>query len=216
MKTVFVNPERCIGCKQCQIACAVEHSENKDIYSAVFEPVTPRPRILVAPGLYFNTSFPNKCRHCDPAPCLHVCPTGAISRDEEHNIVCVDGRKCITCAMCAMVCPFDVLTFYPLPSINPQKPVALKCDQCSDRQQQGKVPVCVEACKVNALEFGDLNELIKKSRTHLAREVSVAVGEIKPPTTKVPAHVESWRQWGEAVDRMNSERAEGGSDDNEN
>ncbi len=50
MKTVFVNPERCIGCKQCQIACAVEHSQSKDLYQAVFEPVPPQPRILVAPG----------------------------------------------------------------------------------------------------------------------------------------------------------------------
>ena len=24
MRTVFVNPERCIGCLQCEVACAVE------------------------------------------------------------------------------------------------------------------------------------------------------------------------------------------------
>ncbi|MGD8533923.1 MAG: 4Fe-4S binding protein, partial [Gammaproteobacteria bacterium] len=30
MKTVFVNPERCIGCRQCEFACAVEHSHSRD------------------------------------------------------------------------------------------------------------------------------------------------------------------------------------------
>ena len=30
MQTVFVNPERCIGCLQCELACAVEHSSGRD------------------------------------------------------------------------------------------------------------------------------------------------------------------------------------------
>lgn len=203
MKTVFINPERCIGCKQCQIACAVEHSKSKNIHQAVSEPLISPPRILVAPGMYLNTSFPNKCRHCDPAPCMTVCPTGAISRDADLGTVLVDGYKCITCAMCAMVCPFDVLTFYPLPAIELKKSVAVKCDQCIDRQRQGKTPVCVEACKVDALVFGELNDLVKQARTRLAQEVSVAVGEIHPLAARIPGHVEAWRSWGETVDRMN-------------
>ena len=112
MKTVFVNPERCIGCKQCEIACAVEHSQSKNLLQAVFETPKPYPRIHVAPGIYTTTSFPNKCRHCDPAPCQAVCPTGAISRESDLDIVVIDGDKCITCAMCAMVCPFDVIRYY--------------------------------------------------------------------------------------------------------
>ena len=203
MKTVFVNPERCIGCKQCQIACAVAHSRSKNLYHAVFESVTPRPRILVAPGLYLNTSFPNKCRHCDPAPCMTVCPTGAISRDVDQGVVLVDDRKCITCAMCATVCPFDVLTFYPLPAVGINKPVAVKCDQCIDRQAEGEIPACVEACKVDALMFGELNELVKDARTRLAREVSVAVGEIKPEAARLSDQVAAWREWGESVDKIN-------------
>lgn len=204
MKTVFVNPERCIGCKQCQIACAVEHSQSKDIYQAVFESVTPQPRIRVASGLYLNSSFPNTCRHCDPAPCIGVCPTGAITRDTDQSMVLVDGPKCITCAMCAMVCPFDVLTFYPLPHVDLKKAVAVKCDQCRERQQQGEDPACVEACKVDALVFGEVNELVKQASTHLAEEVSVAVGEIKPQMTRLAAHVEAWREWGETVNQINN------------
>ncbi|MGA1863799.1 MAG: 4Fe-4S dicluster domain-containing protein [bacterium] len=203
MKTVFINPERCIGCKQCQIACAIEHSESKNLYKAIYERITPRPRILVAPGLCLNSSLPNQCRHCDPAPCMGVCPTGAISRDSDHGIVLVDGKKCISCAMCAMVCPFDVLTFSPQQDSGPGKSVAVKCDHCIDRRRKGKVPACVEACKVGALVFGELNDLIKSARTRLSKEVSMAVGEIKPEMLRAPKHMESWREWGKKVDKMN-------------
>jgi carbon-monoxide dehydrogenase iron sulfur subunit len=202
MKTVFVNPERCIGCKQCQIACAVEHSQNKTLYEAIFEEPKPRPRVLVAPGLYLDTSFPNKCRHCDPAPCMTVCPTAAIHRDLSTGIVLVDQLKCIACAMCAMVCPFDVITFYPTST---NKLAAIKCDHCIERQNRGEVPACVEACKVDALVFGDINELVKSARTRLAESVSVAVIEIGTEAARIPAHVEAWRSMGKAVSKIGVE-----------
>lgn len=201
MKTVFVNPERCIGCKQCQIACAVEHSQSKILFQAIFEENKPRPRVLVAPGLYLDTSFPNKCRHCDPAPCMTVCPTGAIDRDMSTSIVLVEEQKCIACAMCAMVCPFDVITFYP----SPEKLAAIKCDHCIERQSRGDIPACVEACKTGALVFGDINELVKSARTNLAQTVSVAVTEIDTEAARIPAHVEAWRRTGEAVSKIGLE-----------
>ena len=195
MKTVFVNPERCVGCKHCQIACAVEHSESKVLYQAIFEEPLPRPRVLVAPGLYLDTSFPNKCRHCNPAPCLAICPTGAIHRDGEMDIVLVDEAKCIACAMCAMVCPFDVLTFYTVGT----KLAAVKCDHCVERQREGEIPACVEACKTGALVFGDLNELAKLARTKLAQSVSIAGTEADIETAKVPANIQAWRALGQAI-----------------
>ena len=112
MKTVFVNPERCIGCRQCEFACAVEHSASRDPVSAVFESIPPRSRIHVMPGRAGDTSFPNRCRHCNPAPCERVCPTGAITRDPEYDLVMAAPQRCIACAMCAMVCPFDAITFH--------------------------------------------------------------------------------------------------------
>jgi carbon-monoxide dehydrogenase iron sulfur subunit len=199
MKTVFVNPERCVGCKQCEIACAVEHSQSKDLLQAVFETPKPYPRIHVAPGIYTATSFPNKCRHCDPAPCQAVCPTGAISRDNDLDIVVIDGDKCITCAMCAMVCPFDVIRYYESAVVRLGKTVALKCDHCIDRQHEGKMPACVETCKVGALVFGEINELVKDGSLRLAKAVSVAVGEMKPEMAPLPANVEAWRDLGQRI-----------------
>ena len=205
MKTVFVNPERCIGCKQCEIACAVEHSQSKDLYQAILEKPKPKSSIHAVPGLYLTTSFPNKCRHCDPAPCMSVCPTGAISRDAELDIVLIDGNKCITCAMSAMVCPFDVLAFYPSATVKFDKAVAIKCDHCIDRQRQGRIPACVETCKVGALVFGDINELVKNESLRLARTVSVAVGEMQPEMARLPANVEAWRAVGKTISQTGRE-----------
>ncbi len=203
MKTVFINPERCIGCKHCEIACAIEHSQSKNLYQAVFEEPLPRPRIHVEPGLYLNTSLPNKCRHCDPAPCMQVCPSGAISRsDDLSEIVLIDGNKCILCGMCAMVCPFDVITYGRTWTVRLRRDVAIKCDHCIDRQREGRIPACAEACKVGALQFGEINELVKAARTRLSEAVSVAVGEIRPEVTLIPENVGAWRELGEEISQL--------------
>ena len=78
MKTVIVRPERCVGCLQCRMACAVEHSPTKSLAGAIFEATRPQPRLRIYPGGR-HLAFPNKCRHCDPAPCQEVCIAGAIT-----------------------------------------------------------------------------------------------------------------------------------------
>jgi carbon-monoxide dehydrogenase iron sulfur subunit len=210
MKTVFVHPERCIGCKQCEVACAVAHSQSKNLFWAVFETPTSKPRIHAEPGLTLNTAFPNKCRHCDPAPCMAVCPTAAIYRPADFSdIVEIDAKKCIACAMCAMVCPFDVITYHASAEA-PEKPsVAIKCNHCIGRQRQGQIPACVEACKVGALQFGEINELVKSARTQYSQAVSLAVGEVSSEMTALPANVDAWRDWGAVVTVLNADGKKG-------
>lgn len=172
METIFVNIERCIGCRQCEFACAVEHSQSHVATTAIAEQPPPHSRIHVEAGPWLTSSLPNRCHHCDPAPCEMACPTGAMFRDHDHGLVLVDGDKCIACAMCAMVCPFDAVLFYP---------TATKCDGCVDRLARGLDPACSEACKTGALVFGELNELIRAG--HQA----------------VPGNVLAWHGWGEAT-----------------
>jgi carbon-monoxide dehydrogenase iron sulfur subunit len=107
--------------------------------------------------------------------------------------------------MCAMVCPFDVLTFYPSAAVKIDKTVAIKCDHCIDRQRQGRIPACVETCKVGALVFGDLNELVKNESLRLARTVSVAVGEMQPEMARLPASMEAWRAVGKTISQTGRE-----------
>jgi len=203
VNTVFVNPERCVGCRQCELACLVEHSQTKDLINALTEKPVPRRFMMVAPGLHLNSAFPSKCRHCNPAPCQQACPTGAISRNDEMDIVLIDAAKCITCGMCAMVCPFDVITYYPTARLKSGKKAAIKCDNCIERQRQGRQPACVEICKVGALQFGDINELSKKARTKLGKSISVAAGQIKAEEAQIPPYFKAWQAWGEEVARVN-------------
>lgn len=196
MLTVFVSPERCIGCLQCEIACATEHSRADQPAAAVFEDPPPRKRIHVQAGPRPNTSFPNKCRHCDPAPCQQVCPTAAISRDTRFDAVLIDDAKCIACAMCAIVCPFDVLTFHPFADGEAvARTVALKCDACVDRLSVGRLPACVEACKTGALQFGELNDLVAAGRRRETAAV-LAGTRLVEPTPAVPETIAAWRALG--------------------
>ncbi len=205
MKTVFVHPERCIGCKQCEAACAVAHSVSQNLFWAVFESPPPKPRIHAEPGLTMNTAFPNKCRHCNPAPCMYACPTAAIFRaPDKLDTVVIDAQKCIACGMCAIVCPFDVITYYASADAPYKSAVAIKCDQCVERQRAGQIPACVEACKVNALEFGEINELVKTARTRYSEIISAAVGQLAGEMSALPPAVEIWREWGSAVARVNA------------
>ena len=45
--------------------------------------------------------FPKSCLHCDDAPCVTVCPTGASYKRSEDGIVLVNEDACIGCGLCA-------------------------------------------------------------------------------------------------------------------
>jgi carbon-monoxide dehydrogenase iron sulfur subunit len=171
MKQVVVHPERCVGCMQCMPACAVAHSRTRQLYSAVLEQPLPKPRVHVGSGL-FEEGFPNRCRHCDPAPCLLACLPGAIFRDRRHETVLIDPEKCINCASCAMACPFGVIRYHADPWAPSGKVVAVKCDNCLERQEQGLLPACVEACKSGALTFEEPSRAMKRKTDAVARSVS--------------------------------------------
>ena len=159
---VYVDPERCMGCLSCYLACAVEHSESKSIYTAPFEWPPPIPRIRVLPiDSYY---IPVRCLHCDKAPCMNACPVGAITKTSEGFIL-VDPRKCIGCLMCAMVCPIG----HPRYSILLRSMV--KCDFCYERVEKGLPPACVEACPTGALRFGRVEEVMKEVSKEKAKAI---------------------------------------------
>jgi len=140
-KRIYVDQSRCLGCKTCELRCAVERSSlNKSLSDAVQEQILPRPRIYVEwDG---EKPAPIQCRHCEDVSCLEICSTGAMQRDEKSGCVFVDGNKCISCWMCVMVCPYGVIA----PAH--EKHSADKCDQCFQMPQR----ICVEACPTGALQ----------------------------------------------------------------
>lgn len=146
MKNIFIDFERCQGCKSCELACAVEHSKSKNLFAAITETLSPKKRLFVESGE--GKIFPVQCRHCEKAPCVAVCVSGALNRDESKEIVSHNKERCIKCSMCVMVCPFGVI----LKDL--ESKAIIKCDRCPDREE----PACVEACPVEALFIVDPKE----------------------------------------------------------
>jgi carbon-monoxide dehydrogenase iron sulfur subunit len=171
MKKVIVQPERCVGCRQCMAACATVHSRSGSLMGAATESPLPRPRVHVGVGR-FEEGFPNRCRHCDPAPCLIACLPGAIFRVNEIDTVLIDPDRCINCASCAMACPFGVIRYHEDAEAPPGKTVAVKCDNCAARQRQGQIPACVEVCKSGALTFEEMAAAQHRKTREVARSVS--------------------------------------------
>lgn len=184
MQKVIVNPERCVGCMQCMLACATAHSKSGTLAGAIQENPLPRPRIHVGSGR-FEEGFPNRCRHCDPAPCMLACLPGAIYRDRNWDTVFIDAGRCINCASCAMACPFGVLRYYLDPWSSPGQAKAIKCDNCVHRQAEGLLPACVQACKTGALRFEDEN-LAQQRKTREVAQRSTGQVEQDDLTDEAP------------------------------
>ena len=183
MKVVVVRPERCVGCLQCRFACSVAHSESKSPFTAPYETILSKPRIHI--GVTTGKEpFPNKCRHCNPAPCEMACITKAIFRDESGDIVLINPERCINCGMCAMACPFGVIRYHVYVD---KRTSAHKCDQCIARQKEGKIPACVEVCKVGALVFEDYNKVMDKATDQLASLVYLGIREKEHEKGAYPA-----------------------------
>ena len=160
-RTIFVDLKKCIGCRFCEIACAVEHSSSKDLFDAINEKARTLPRIKVT-TLSDKEFLVTWCRHCVLPLCATVCPVDAIKTDE-NGIVHVIEEKCIGCGACSIACPFNAI------SVNPFKKVAEKCDLCVDRIQKGVPPACVEVCPTNAIQFVSGREVVIRKNMNLVK-----------------------------------------------
>lgn len=159
-KTIFTIPERCVACKSCELACAVEHSCSKTLVGAMTENPPPQRRINIESVGAFT--YPSRCQHCSEASCVSACPTGAMQRDA-HDAVFSDSDKCIGCWMCVIVCPFGGVT------ADQSSKKALKCDRCPDRVAKGEAPACVSACPTQTLLYVTPEEFATERRKATAQ-----------------------------------------------
>ncbi len=147
MKRIVIHEEFCIGCRLCEIHCLVQRSKSKKIIKAFrFEKDQIVPGVQVEQSGY--VSFALQCRHCDEAPCIEACLSGAMYRDPETGAVLCDTDRCVGCWMCIMVCPVGAI------QRGAEKRVASKCDLCMGEE----VPACVANCPNEAIVFVDDND----------------------------------------------------------
>jgi len=150
----YFDQTRCTGCSSCRVACKdwndiaagpenwmrVQYTEKGKVPNVFVS-------YMVAP-----------CWHCLDPVCIPACPVAAITKREADGIVLVDSDACLgneECDhKCLKACSYDA------PQFGPQKGAKMrKCNFCLDRFSSGKLPDCIEACPVRALDAGSLEEL---------------------------------------------------------
>ena len=105
---LVIDLDTCVGCHACVISCKGWNTEN---YGA---PLSDQNAYGADPsGTFLNRvhtyevqpddgaaqliHFPKSCLHCEDAPCVTVCPTGASYKRVEDGIVLVNESDCIGC-----------------------------------------------------------------------------------------------------------------------
>lgn len=163
-KVIYIDVEKCLGCRSCEIECAVAHSATKSLLGALREEPRPLPRVQVEAAEGFV--MPLQCRHCEDAPCVTVCPSGALKKLGPEQPVIFEEERCIGCMTCVLACPFGL--------VRPdRKHAVVKCDFCIERQEQGEEPACVTACPTGAIQVRTLDEVVKQARRKAAESVLV-------------------------------------------
>jgi Fe-S-cluster-containing hydrogenase component 2 len=137
---LVVQPQYCIGCRACEMACAFTHGKDGQPGAARCQTIT------VGKDEY----VPVLCLQCEHAACAEVCPVEAITVDPATHIVHVDQEKCVRCMACTVACPFGNMHFDRVGSH------VHKCDLCAGH---GDYPRCAMFCPTKCLQVERLQPI---------------------------------------------------------
>jgi len=147
-KILFVDQEKCTGCRLCEIACSVHHERVSN---------TSRARIHIVKWEMSGLYVPMICQQCDTPICETVCPMSAVKRDDKTGALLINKDLCVGCKLCVMFCPLGGV------GIGKNREI-LKCDLCDGD------PTCVKFCIPNALQYIDANTInLRKRRVAAGR-----------------------------------------------
>lgn len=187
-RELFVDPQRCIGCRACVEACSEcpGHGGHSMIHLDFLERST---TIQTAPTV---------CMHCEDPACISVCPADAITKGPDGVVHTAMTERCIGCSNCVLACPFGV------PKYERQYDLMMKCDLCYDRTSVGLKPMCATVCPSGALYYGTRAE-VEDGRQARALNVFQFGDEIVRTKISymVPAHQQRVRV-AEPLDRLRS------------
>lgn len=162
---MVLDMSKCIGCYSCVVSCKMCYGTRPGVdYNAVKK---------VEWNDYPNARqhyLPTMCMHCEDAPCVKACPTGATTQTPE-GVVIMDYETCIGCGACVEACPYgqrhlvtDDETNYEgavapyEEESNERLNVVEKCTFCYARVQNGAEPMCASLCPAQCRIFGDVND----------------------------------------------------------
>ena len=151
MKFLIGDAAKCTGCRVCEVVCSVAKE-------GVSNPA--RARLHVIRWNEISLEMPMFCQQCESPLCVTVCPTNAISRDQELGRMVIDYNMCMGCRMCVAACPFGGVSFDPVAS------KVVKCDLCDGD------PMCVKFCSTKAIEYVDATALNLRKRREAAHRLS--------------------------------------------
>jgi len=142
----FVDTRRCFGCHACEVSCKAENDVPLGNYirQTIYKDVGTYPKVA-------RLFMPMACQHCEDAPCIKVCPCGALHK-EAGGTVAVDYNICSGHGACVEACPYGAIY------LDPVAKQAVKCHNCYHRLESEMEPACVPTCPSEALYFGDLND----------------------------------------------------------
>jgi len=142
-----VDTRTCVGCSACVIVCRTENDVAPGYSRAwVFTATTG-----AFPDLHMEVRS-ERCNHCENAPCVAACPTGA-SHYGPGGIVLVDAAKCTGCKACIAACPYGARF------VDPRTRTVDKCTFCVHRLERGlATTACQEVCPTRSIRFGDLSD----------------------------------------------------------
>ena len=164
---LVIDLDTCVGCHACVVACKGWNDQGYGAPLSDQDPQGAAPQgtflnrvhsyeVLPESGPAQHVHFPKSCLHCDDAPCVTVCPTGASYKRVEDGIVLVEEEACIGCGLCAWACPYGAR------ELDLAAGVMKKCTLCVDRiynealPEVDRMPACVRTCPAEARHFGDL------------------------------------------------------------
>ena len=148
MNTAFVigNPDLCIGCRTCELACVLAHTDKQLGTEGIKNiPFTPRLSVVKTEDI----SVPVQCRQCEDAPCAAACPEKAII--QRGQAIFVLANKCVGCKNCMMACPIGAVYLTRVEEEeHPGQKTAYKCDLCANLADG---PQCIKKCPTKALSI---------------------------------------------------------------
>lgn len=187
---LFVDANRCIGCRACVEACSEcpSHGGQSMIHLDVLQPAA---SVQTAPTV---------CMHCDEPACAAVCPADAIKIDAEGVVLSAMPERCIGCGNCALACPFGV------PKVQPGIELMMKCDLCYDRTAAGQKPMCATVCPSGALFYGTRDEVEDLRRARPLNQFRFGEAVVRTRNHVMAPAEAPWLPVGAAAPRSRAER----------